>query len=94
MSISVYGFTITQANKSQLIESLALCFEKEECQWQADTIWTGELEAYEIKLSTVTGRAAYSAPEGLHDDTVIARALAWYAIVGKWRRMGAFIKIG
>jgi hypothetical protein len=27
----------------------------------------------------VTGRSQYSAPEGMHDDTVIARALAWKA---------------
>ena len=33
------------------------------------------MEAYERKVSPVTGRSQYSAPEGLHDDTVIARAL-------------------
>lgn len=91
--LPVFGFQTTSLTKQPLIESLALCFEKEECQWQADTIWTSELEAYEIKLSTVTGRPTYSAPEGLHDDTVIARALAWYAVVGRWKRMGAFIKV-
>lgn len=91
--LPVFGFQTTSQSKQPLIESLALAFEKEECQWQDDTIWTGELEAYEIKLSTVTGRPTYSAPEGLHDDTVMARALAWYAVVGRWRSMGTFIKV-
>ena len=37
---------------------------------------TSDDEAYERKISAITGRSQYSAPEGMHDDTVIARALA------------------
>ena len=76
----VRGFVFTGQSKPPLIESLALAFEREECQWQADPVWTGELEAYERKVSPVTGRSQYGAPEGMHDDTVIARALAWEAV--------------
>ena len=78
--LPVRGFETTATSKPPLIESLALAFEREECQWQADPVWTGELEAYERKVSPVTGRSQYSAPEGMHDDTVIARALAWEAV--------------
>lgn len=78
--LPVRGFETTATSKPPLIESLALAFEREECQWQADPVWTGELEAYERKVSPVTGRSQYSAPEGMHDDTVIARALAWQAV--------------
>ncbi len=78
--LPVRGFETTASSKPPLIESLALAFEREECQWQADPVWTGELEAYERKVSPVTGRSQYSAPEGMHDDTVIARALAWQAV--------------
>lgn len=77
--LPVNSFQTTSTSKAPLIESLALCFEKVEAQWQDDPIWTGELEAYEIKVSSTTGRPSYSAPEGLNDDTVIARALAWRA---------------
>jgi hypothetical protein len=77
--LPVVGFTTTAVSKPPLIESLSLAFERGECQWQADPIWTGELEAYEQRIGA-TGRSAYSAPEGLHDDTVIARALAWWAV--------------
>lgn len=77
--LPVQGFTTTAASKPPLIESLALAFERAEAQWLDISIATSELEAYERKVSQATGRSAYSAPEGLHDDTVIARALAWRA---------------
>jgi hypothetical protein len=79
--VRIVPFETTATSKPPLIESLVLAFEREECQWQADPIWTGELEAYEAKYSATTGRPSYSAPEGLHDDTVIARALAWQAAI-------------
>lgn len=80
--LPIVPFMTTATSKPPLIESLALCFEKVECQFQNDPIWTGELEAYEIKLSQQTGRSSYSAPTGLNDDTVIARSLAWRAAIG------------
>jgi hypothetical protein len=73
--LPVVGFQTTAQSKPPLIENLALALEKAEWQFQADPIWTGELEAYERKVSAITGRSQYSAPEGIHDDTVIARAL-------------------
>ena len=71
----VDGFQTTATTKPPLIENLALALEKAEWQFINDPIWTGELEAYERKVSETTGRSSYSAPEGMHDDTVIARAL-------------------
>lgn len=73
--LPVHGFQTTASSKPPLIENLALALEKAEWQFQPDVVWTGELEAYERKVSTITGRSQYSAPEGMHDDTVIARAL-------------------
>jgi hypothetical protein len=74
--LDVQGFMTTAATKPQMIQSLALAFEKGEAQWLPDAVARGELEAYEATLSTHTGRPQYSAPSGSHDDTVIARALA------------------
>jgi len=71
----VASFVTTAQSKPPLIENLALALEIEEWQFQADPVWTGELEAYERKVSPNTGRSQYSAPEGMHDDTVMARAL-------------------
>ena len=73
--LPVTGFQTTATSKPPLIESLALAFERAEWQWLSIPVATGELEAYERKVSPTTGRSSYSAPEGLHDDTVIARAL-------------------
>ena len=73
--LPVVGFETTAQSKPPLIENLALALEKTEWQFQGDPIWTSELEAYERKVSATTGRSQYSAPEGMHDDTVIARAL-------------------
>jgi len=73
--LPVSGFQTTAVTKPQLIENMALTLEKGEWQFQNDKIWTGELEAYERSVSDATGRSSYSAPSGMHDDTVIARAL-------------------
>lgn len=70
------GFETTASSKQPLIQSLALALERVEVQWLADPVGKAELMAYESKVSTATGRVSYSAPEGQHDDTVIARALA------------------
>ena len=79
----VMGFATTGTTKAPLIENLALALERAEWQFQNDPVWTGELEAYERKVSPVTGRSQYSAPEGMNDDTVIGRALMlWQAVNG------------
>lgn len=84
--LPVYGFATTASSKPPLIENLVLCFEREEGKFIADPIGTAELEAFEMKVSANTGRPTYSAPEGVHDDTVIARALMWRAMAlrGSW----------
>lgn len=76
--LPVRGFQTTPTSKPKLIESLALAFEREEIQWLNIPVATVELEAYERRVNQTTGRSSYSAPEGGHDDTVIARALANY----------------
>lgn len=73
--LPVTGFKTTGTSKEPLIRDLALSFEKETWQFISDPIWNGELESFEQKVNDVTYRSTYSAPEGLHDDTVIARAL-------------------
>lgn len=73
------GFNTTAQTKGPLIESLSLSLEREEFKLINDTVFTTELEMYEGELSRATGRMKYSAPEGFHDDTVIARALMLWA---------------
>lgn len=77
--LPVKAFTTTAATKGPLIQSLALAFERNEFRWLNIPVATAELIAYESKVSAVTGRVSYSAPEGMNDDTVIGRALMNHA---------------
>lgn len=82
--LPVVAFDTTAQSKPPLIENMALTLERAEWQFQNDPIWTGELEAYERKVSPTTGRSQYSAPQGMHDDTVMARALMLRASDVPW----------
>jgi len=76
--LPVTPFETTATSKPPLIESLVLAFDRPEITILDDGVLTGELSAYERKVSPTTGRSQYSAPDGLHDDCVMALALAWY----------------
>jgi hypothetical protein len=78
--LPVVSFETTAASKPPLIESLVLAFDRNEIAILNDPIIKGELMAYERKI-TATGRSQYSAPEGMHDDCVMALALAWHGCV-------------
>lgn len=73
------GFLTTHKTKGPLIQDLALAFEKSEIMIPNDPVLLGELDSYE-QVRTSAGSWKFSAPSGLHDDTVIALALAWRAI--------------
>ncbi len=78
--LPVRGFETTASSKPPLIQSLALALERVECQWLPDPVGRVELLSYEAKRNATTGRVSYSAPSGGHDDTVMARALAWECV--------------
>lgn len=80
--LPVRAFETTATSKPPLIESLVLAFDRGEIAALDDPVMKGELMAYERTVSA-TGRSQYSAPVGLHDDTVMALALAWHGIVNR-----------
>ena len=69
------AFTTTISTKPLLIDTLALALEQRTITLPALDWLLNELEMYSVDISA-SGRARYSAPEGLHDDGVIALALA------------------
>lgn len=73
--LPVRPFQTTASTKPPLIENLKLSLERKEFQFLDIPVATSEMSAYEQKTNSVTGRTTYSAPDGMHDDTVIARAL-------------------
>jgi hypothetical protein len=72
------GFLTTNASKAQIIDALALAFEQEKIHIPEDEVLIAELMAYEAERLP-SGLLRYGAPEGMHDDCVIALALAWWA---------------
>lgn len=77
MSLPVYPFQTTNASKAAVIDGLALALERGELRLLPDEVLLGELLAYQAERLP-SGVMRYSAPEGSHDDCVIALALANY----------------
>lgn len=76
--LPIRPFQTTSASKPALIESLALAIERHDISLIPDDALIGELSAYTMERLS-GGGYRYTAPVGLHDDLVIAAALAWYA---------------
>jgi len=83
MGLPVQPFHTTNASKAQLVDHLSLQLETGAIKLLKDSVQIAELEAYEAKQMSTGFR--YSAPDGMHDDTVMALMLAVWA--GKSRRM-------
>ena len=79
MDVRVQGFTTTNATKAEVIQALQLAFEQGHIRILDNAIQTMELMAYQSE-KLPSGLIRYSAPKGMHDDTVIALALGWYAM--------------
>jgi hypothetical protein len=77
--LKVKPFLTTNASKSEAVEALALAFERNEIRIPNDPVLIGELQAFEAK-PLPSGLMRYAAPEGGHDDTVLALAIAWQGL--------------
>jgi hypothetical protein len=73
--LQIEGYRFTNEFKKQLIQSLMMSFDLEEIKIFDDPILINELKIFEYEI-TSSGTIKYSAPEGYHDDCVIALALA------------------
>lgn len=71
-------FYTSHITKQPLIQSLQSAFEHGTIEIINDPVQVGELQSYESKR-TAAG-FTYSAPSGMHDDCVMALALAWRGI--------------
>jgi hypothetical protein len=77
LGLPVLPFVTTNATKTMIVESLSLALEQSTLRIIDDPILIGELQAYEMQR-TAAGNTKYSAPDGMHDDTVMALAIAWH----------------
>jgi hypothetical protein len=77
MGMPVQPFLTTNSTKAAVIEGLALALERQELAILDDGQLVAELQAYEQERLP-SGLWRFGAPEGMHDDCVMALALAWY----------------
>lgn len=75
-NLPVQPFLTTVASKGELVDALALAFEKSELKIPADPILISELQAYQAERLP-SGMLRYGAPGGMHDDCVMALGMAW-----------------
>jgi hypothetical protein len=75
-NIPVRGFEMSHGSKLKLIDSYALGFERQAFKLLNDDTQILEHEAFEQETLS-GGLIRFKSPSGIHDDTVIAGALAW-----------------
>lgn len=75
--LPVQGFVTNNASKTQIIEALTLAFEQGAIGIIPDDTLIAELESYSSERLP-SGLTRYGAPSGMHDDTVMALAIAWH----------------
>lgn len=73
-SRNVEGFKFTSTSKQQIMESLAVAIQNDNIGFPEGSIIEDELKSFEYQYSSAGVK--YSAPAGMHDDTVCALALA------------------
>jgi phage FluMu gp28-like protein len=84
----VEAFTTTQTSKQDLIEALKLAFTRHEIKMPNEDVLPDlhtELSVFTYKM-LAGGKISYSAPSGLHDDCVVALALALKSLQNKKRK--------
>ena len=73
--IKVEGFQFTNTSKQQLVEHLAVLIERQEITFPKIPELISELQLFQYEI-TRAGNVRYNAPEGYHDDCVMALGLA------------------
>lgn len=79
--VHAYPYQLNNASKSALIDNLAMQLEQGKIRLMDHPEQEAELQAYAYEL-TPSRNVRMGAPEGMHDDTVIALALATWGASG------------
>jgi hypothetical protein len=77
--LPVHPYATTSQSKPWLIGGLALAIERKEIALLPDDVLVNELQSYTMERLP-SGGYRYGAPSGMHDDCVIALALAWQGV--------------
>ena len=79
--LNIVPFLTTSATKQGIIQNLQSAFENGQILVLDDPVLIGELLSFESKRNA-SGSFSYSAPDGMHDDCVLALAIAWSGLSG------------
>jgi hypothetical protein len=83
------AFDTTVDSKAEIVQALVLAFERGDITIPDDPTLIAELEAFEA-TRLPSGKWRYAAPEGMHDDMVMALALAWWATTQQYSPAGEY----
>lgn len=75
--IEVQPFVTSASSKTQIIQNLQVAIEQGKIRLLNDANQSAELALYESKQNPTTLHVSYNAPNGEHDDTVMALAIAY-----------------
>jgi hypothetical protein len=78
--LKIRPFVTTNKSKAEIIEALALAFERGEVKIPNDMALIGEVQAMEATPLAGGALMRYAAASGAHDDIVVATAIAWLGI--------------
>lgn len=76
--VQTEAYILSNQSKQQLIDFLRLGFEQGTISIPADETLLQELDSYQYEYDENSRKFKYNAPEGEHDDMVIALALAYW----------------
>lgn len=76
----INGFVTTNQSKADLVTNLSVAFEQKSVKLMEDDRQLRELGVYAAEYNPKTKVVSYNAPQGLHDDLVIALMLSYNAL--------------
>jgi phage FluMu gp28-like protein len=88
--LKIEAFNTTASSKTNIIEALALAFERQDITILNHKELIHELNVFTAFQNQTTGYTRYSAPTGHHDDCVMSLAIAWTAIHKPRAQWGTF----
>ena len=82
----VHPFRISAQSKNEIVKGLGMALEQKCLKLANEPQLIAELQSFQrLDDGSPSGLPRYGAPKGLHDDGVIALALAWWGLKsGKW----------
>lgn len=78
-TVSIIPFVTTNQSKRKCVNKLQVAFQNVEINILDNDTQKNELEFFMAKLNSSTNTVSFGAPDGMHDDHVVALMLAWHA---------------